>query len=149
MTPRFLSKVNTYISGSMHGRFILNLNFCRIEESSRSWIDIIDTNWSLIHPDTEILHYKYNKKSWIRQLLQLKGAEILEGGRIFHCIDYVIQHKKEFKSLGQLWIYFHGLFLRKEKLIKQPECTIKLRNKMKNKNRANINASHFLYCNNL
>ena len=29
MTQRFLTNVNTYISGSNHGRFILIINFCR------------------------------------------------------------------------------------------------------------------------
>ena len=43
---RFLTKVNTYISGSKHGRFILNHKILSENESSRSWIDFTDTFFS-------------------------------------------------------------------------------------------------------
>ena len=36
MTPRFLTKVNTYISGDKHGRFILNHTLLSENKSSRS-----------------------------------------------------------------------------------------------------------------
>ena len=41
MTTRFLTKINTYISGSKHGRFILNHKLLSENDSSRSWIDLI------------------------------------------------------------------------------------------------------------
>ena len=43
MTPRILNKVNTYISGSKYGRFILNHKLLSENESSRSWIDFTET----------------------------------------------------------------------------------------------------------